>query len=63
MEINLNKKVIKPWTCPKCNALVYVSKETHAYLCHMYRDDPELAKSSHKFFNQAQFNEPEKKEK
>lgn len=28
---------MKPWTCIKCRATVYLKPEHHAYLCSLYR--------------------------
>jgi hypothetical protein len=36
-EITKNEPTAKPWTCPKCGALVYEKPELHAYLCAEYR--------------------------
>jgi hypothetical protein len=54
-------KDIKPWDCPKCGAKVFVANKIHEYLCRMYQEAPELAKSTHKVYNVVQFSKAKKK--
>lgn len=28
---------VKPWRCPKCGAMVYVSAALHEVICYLYR--------------------------
>ena len=41
-----NIEQIKPWRCKKCLAIVYISFDLHSYVCHLYRDNKTLIKSS-----------------
>lgn len=41
---------MKPWTCQKCRAMVFVSAGLHAFLCKQYIRNAKLVGDSHRVF-------------